>query len=104
MHWHSGANDFPAIGGPDALVTQADAENRDPLANTTDHLRRYAGLIGGARARRDDDVGGRQREYLVHPDGIVSADQRLVAQFLHVPSEVVDEGVVVVDEENHCSR
>jgi hypothetical protein len=39
---------------------------------------------------------------LVQRHGIVPADDRNAAQLAHIPREVVDERVVVVDDEDHA--
>src|SRR4029077_17592387 len=50
---------------------------------------------------RRDDVRRRERLDLVRCDPVVAADDRLAAQLADVPGEVVDEGIVVVDDEDH---
>ena len=43
----------------------------------------------------------RQRFDLAERHGVVAAHDRIAAQFADVPGQVVDEGVVVIDEEDH---
>jgi hypothetical protein len=43
-------------------------------------------------------MGRRHREDFIYRDGIVPSDQRYLAQLADIAGEVVDKGVVVVDE------
>ena len=52
------ANDRPAERLPDALMTEADAEDRDGAGEAVYELDTHAGFVGCARTRRDDDVRG----------------------------------------------
>ena len=45
------AHDIAAKGLPDRLHAEADAENRDPVAQGLDHIKAYSCLGGGARPR-----------------------------------------------------
>ena len=47
---------------------------------------------------------GRHRGDLVDREGVVPADHRRLAQLADVAGQVVDEGVVVVDQEDHGPR
>ena len=100
MHGAAGAVDDAAIGVPDALVAEADAEDRDAGPEALDHRVADAGLERAARAGGEDDVGGRQRLDAGKVDGVVAHDEALHAQLADVAGEVPDEAVVVVDEED----
>ena len=90
-----------AVGRADALVAEADAENRRRRSEAADEIGRDPGLGRRARSRRNDDVRRRERLDLVERDRVVAADDRVAAQLADVPRQVVDERVVVIDEENH---
>ena len=85
----------------DALVTEAHAEERYLAAELPADVIGDAGIERGAGARRDDDVAWRQPIDLLETDGIVAIDQWLPAQLTDVLGQVVYEGVIVVNEQDH---
>src|SRR5579864_396020 len=101
VHGGAAADHQSSAGRADALMPQADAEDRDASRQRFDKRRADAGLRGRARARRDDDRFRRQRAHVVHRDGVVAADVRNLAQFAQILHEVVGERVVVVDHQDH---
>src|SRR6185312_1537690 len=101
VHRDAGPHDLGAVGGADALVSQANAEDRNAAAKAADQVGGHAGLGGRAGAWRDDDPLRRERRDLIEGNGVISTNERLAAQLAHVAGEVVDERVVVVDEQNH---
>ena len=103
VHGAAGAHDAGAVRGADALVTEADAEDRDRGAKAADDIGRDPGLGGRAGAGRQDDVRGGRRRDLIERDRVVPADDGVMAQLAHVPREVVHERIIVVDEEDHAS-
>ena len=72
MHRAAGAVDDAAVGVPDALVAEADAEDRDARPEALDHRVADAGLERAAGAGGEDDVGGRQRLDAGEVDGVVA--------------------------------
>ena len=104
MHRPAGAVDLAAIGGADALVAEADAEDRDGRPEALDDARRDAGLGGAAGAGREDDVAGRQDRDVGQAHGVVAQHQPLPAQLGDVAGEVPDEAVIVVDQQDHGAR
>src|SRR5918995_4447730 len=101
MHRCTSPENLAAIRLSDALVAEANAEDRNRRADLSHNIGGNAGLLWCARPRRDDDMRGCQSKDLVDADGIVPSDQRRLTQLADIAGKVVDEGVVVVDEENH---
>src|SRR5690349_20177677 len=101
VHGLARAHDLGAVGGADALVSQANAEDRGVRTEVANHVGRDARIGGRARPGRYDDALRPQLGDLVEGHRVVSTNERLAAQLSHVPREVVDERIVVVDEENH---
>ena len=52
VHHVTGADDMTAEGLADALMTQADAENRDPAGEGVDDRQRHAGRLSAQLVRR----------------------------------------------------
>src|SRR5262249_27306455 len=96
-----GPNDVATVRRADALMTKADAQDRDRRAEAAHDIRRDAGLHRCARTWRENDVTRGERRHAVERQRIVSTHDRVPPQFANVPREVVDERIVVVDEENH---
>ena len=89
-----------APGGADALVAEADAEDRDASGGPADDRGRHAGILGPAGPRADEDGVGLEGGGLVGRDGVVAVDDWLGPELAQVLDEVVDERVVVVDDED----
>src|SRR5439155_27055234 len=80
---------------PDALMTQAHAQDCDLAAQRAHCFVGDAGVIGRAGSRRDDDAV--ELRELVHGHLVFAKHGRLGAELGHVLDEVVRERVVVVD-------
>src|SRR5678815_3757843 len=102
VHRPAGAHDLPAVGGPDALMAKADAQNRNGGSGPPDQLGGDARLDRGAGTRGDDDPRGGKVQHLIDRQRVMTPDERGLAELLDIAREVVDEGVVVVDQEDHC--
>src|SRR5207249_4245750 len=89
------ADDLAAEHLADALVTEADTEDRDLAAQLADGLVRDPSVVGSARSRRDDDPIELRQLFDGHL--VIAKNRRLRAKLGHVLDEVVGEGVVVVD-------
>ncbi len=85
----------------DALVAQAHTQQGHPASEMAHHVVGDTSLERRARPWRDDDVAGRQRLYFLQADAVVAIDRWLPAQLTQVLSQVIDEGVVVVDDQYH---
>ena len=64
------------------LMAEADTEDRDLARKLVDQIGRDAGLVGGARAGRDDEVRGCQGNRLGDGDGIVATHDNLIGTCL----------------------
>ena len=84
----------------DHLMSQANAEHRHLGGKLTNDIEGTAGLARRARAGRKDDSLWLQGANPGHADGIVADDQRFLAQPLEIASQVVNEAVEVVEDEN----
>jgi hypothetical protein len=86
---------------PDGLVSEADAEQRDPVGKALDDGQGEASGVRDAGAGGDDNALGAETLDLGQGDLVVAADDNLPAQLTEVLGEVVRKGVVVVEQENH---
>ena len=93
--------DATTEGRPDGLVAQADAEQGDRAGQLADGGERDAGLGGRAGAGRDHDRLGGERPDAGDIDGVVAHHPHGLSEFLEVPHHVEDEGIVIVDDEDH---
>src|SRR5690349_2224198 len=93
------AHDAAAEHLTDALVTEADAEDRNLAGEPMDDIHRDAGFVRRARTRRDRDRVGRLRGDRLERDGVVALDGDVGTQLAEILREVVGERVVVVDQE-----
>jgi hypothetical protein len=103
MHHAAGALDTPAEHLADGLVTEADAEDRNPAGETFDQRLGNTGLRRRARTRRDHDLLRRQRLDLVGRDLVVANDVHIRAEFRQILYNVESKRVVVVDHQQHGS-
>jgi hypothetical protein len=87
-------------GLPYGLVAEADAEDWDLASRPLYDLDRDAGLVGRARAWRDDYPVRVEIEDLLGRYLVVAPDEDLSAQLPEVLDQVVGERVVVVDDED----
>ena len=85
----------------DRLVAEADAERRHARPEAPHDLDRRAGVARAPRPRRDQDMAWRQLLGRVRVDRVVPVHGDLAPERAEQVREVVGEGVVVVDEENH---
>src|SRR5262245_61043916 len=97
MHDAGCTNNFSAVGGADALVSQADAKNGNLSAKSPDHVAGYSGFFGRAGSGRDNDLLGPDLLNLLQGNLIVPEDLDRGSQLSKIVKEVVGEGVVVID-------
>jgi len=100
------ANHFPTKGCTDGLMAEADAEERNLLPGGQRGKVFYqrdedTGFLRGAGSGRKQDVVGVQRDDFFGGDFVVAFDDNLGTEFTHVLDEVVGEGVVIVENEDH---
>ena len=104
MHEAIRPHDIATEDMADGLMTQADAEQRDGWPKTLDHGATDACLLRGAGAGGDADVVRAQLFDLIERDLIIAADFHDGSHLAKVLDEVVGEGVVVIDDEEHAGE
>ena len=82
-------------------MAEADAEDRDAVAEMAHHVEGNAGLIRGPGAGRDDDGIGADGQQLIDGDCVVAQHPALAAELADIARQVVDEGIVVIDQDDH---
>ena len=103
MHEPSGLNNPPPKRGSDALVPETDPQDGDPTREVGDQIARDSRLLGGARARRNDNPSRVKVVYPLQGDFVISDHFDPLAQLPEVLNQVVREGIVIVDHQNHIS-
>ena len=104
MHESGGADDFCAEDIGHALVSEAHAEYGHLFAEVFDDFAGQTGFAGAAGAGRDDDSGGFEGFDLLEGDLVVAFDADFGGgvNFADALHEVEREGVVVIEQEDHC--
>ncbi len=92
-----------AVGLADALVSQTNPQHRRLSAQFGNDLQGDAGLVRRAGARGNNDVIGPQHPDLTDADPVVAHHFYFFADLTQILHQVVGEGVVVVDHQNHGS-
>ena len=100
MHDMAGAHHPPAEGLADALMAEADAQDRSPAGEAAHDLQRDAGALRRAGSGRDDDMARRQLLDLAEGEGVVAQHRHAAPELAHVARQVMGEGIVVVDQEH----
>lgn len=95
---YRGALDPASERGGDALMAEANAENRHPPGEVLHGRHRYARRLGCPGAGRDDHRIGSDRVELVERT-VITDDDRVRAEGPKGLCEVVDERIEVVDQE-----
>src|SRR6476646_10481998 len=88
-------------------MAEADTEHGPGAREPGDDLVGHAGVVGCAWTGGDEHGVGFERDRFVDGDGVVAVHEWLGPELAEVLDEVVDEGVVVVDDEDagsHSSR
>src|SRR5512133_2904466 len=101
VHHPARMHDAAAEGLAYRLMPEAYAEYRQPAGELADQGDRDAGFAWGARPGGDDDARGVQRRDAFDVDGVVAHHPHLVAEFAEILHQVVGEGIVVVDHQQH---
>lgn len=102
MHQAPGADDIAAEDMADALMAQADAEDRRALAKGLDDVATDACLLRRAGAGGHADVVRLHLGDLLQRDLVIAMDLHLGPHLAEVLDEVVGEGVVIVDDQQHA--
>jgi hypothetical protein len=93
---HIAAEDFPH-----ALMSETDAQDRAVWGKTADHFTADAGFRWGAGPRGDANPLGIQGRDFIQGDPVIALHEERGSQFAEVLHEVIGEGVVVIDDEQH---
>ena len=101
VHRHRRPHHVAAEHLADRLMAEADAEHRNGRRGLRDEVEADAGLVGGARPRRQHDGVGIGGHDFGGGDLVVAMDGDLGAQLAEIVDEVEGEAVVVVDEDDH---
>ena len=86
---------------PDALVTEANAQDRNPVGKPVNHVERDTCFVGIARTRRDDDPVGLELGNFIRRNLVVSLHADVGAQLAEILDEVVGKRIVVIDHQKH---
>ena len=86
---------------PDRLVAEADTQDGTAPGENAEDVERHARLARRAGSGGKQDTLGIQRERLLHGDLVVAEDLLLHAELAKVLHQVVGEGVVVIDDQEH---
>ena len=101
VHEVGGADDFSAESCADGLMSEADAEDGNFSGEVADESDADAGILRNAGAGRDDDALGLHGGDIGDGNLIVAAHFDLRAEFAEILNQVVSEGIVVVENEEH---
>src|SRR5574337_1920835 len=103
VHQASRPHDPAAKCGTDALMAEADAKDRDLSGKLTDEVATDAGFLRGLRSRRDYNLIGMKRFDLLQRNLVVPEDARAFAELAQVLDQIIGEGIVVIDDNQHRS-
>jgi hypothetical protein len=104
VHEVGGGHDLTAVGLADALVPEAHAEQRDLAGQLRDGRQAHPTVLGPAGPGRDEHGVGRLGPDARDVDGVVAEHHRFGTELTQFLDQVVDEGVVVVDDEHTRSH
>lgn len=104
VHQNRRANDAPAIGLSDGLMTEAYAHKRDIATNALDQFEANTGLIRVTRPGRHDNALRPVAQNLVYRHLIVAVDTTVSAELAQKMDEIVSETVVIIDEYQHSAE
>src|SRR5512146_3286986 len=101
VHQTISPDDFSAERDRQGLMAEADAEKRQTSGEMPDRIDGHSSLVRRAGPRRDDDPVRLQRLDLLDRDLVVAVDADVLTQLSEILHQVVSEGIVVVDHEQH---
>jgi len=102
VHDRACTADLSAEGLPDRLMPKANAQKGNLAGEALDYLQGNACLVGCAGPGGDDDFLWRQALDLRHRDLVIPHHGNLGPKLPEVLVDVVGEGVVVIDEQDHA--
>jgi hypothetical protein len=101
MHEPASAHDISAKNMADALMAEANTQDRNALTKGANHVTADASFLWRAWAWGDTNVIGPLFSDLFQSDLIIPMDLHLRAHLAKVLDEVVGKGVVIVDDQKH---
>ena len=106
VHRFLGSGDRAAEGLDDRLVSQTNAKDRLSGFELLNHIQANAGLIGIAQGPGESTMasGSRARICSMEIESLRTTFVYAQPSLPKVPGEVVDEGVVVVDDQDHIKE
>ncbi len=100
MHRVACARHMAAENTPDALVSETYAENWGAACKFADYGGRYPSLTRGARAGGDDHRARLDCHKIREAERVVADYFRCFAKLSEIASNVEDERIIVVDDDN----
>ena len=97
------ANYAAAKCGANCLVAEANTENWNFPREALDERNTDAGFFRRAGAGRDHDAVGAELFDFIERDLVVAADLEFLSHLAEILCQVVGEGVVVIEEQNHLA-
>jgi len=101
MHQACSAHHLPAVDIPHALVSKTDTKNGIFPRKRADHITTDPRLFRCAGARGDANPLRSHRLNLLDTDLVVAMNHGIGSQFPEILDEIVGEGIVVVEDEDH---
>src|SRR5947207_4995130 len=101
VHDLIGPDYFAAEGGPNSLMSQTYTENRLLAGEIPDEINADAGFLRSAWPGRNQDMRRTQAVNLLEGDLVIPTHLDLLAHFTQVLHQVVSEGIVVIENEDH---
>src|SRR3990172_11266766 len=102
VHQASGSHDLAAECGADALMAETDPKDRDLSGKPQDQIAADAGFFWGLRTRRDHDPIRPELGKLLEGYLVISEDLGAFAKLAQILDQIICEGVVVVDDDQHA--
>ena len=104
VHEARSADDVAAVNLPNALVAEADTEDRNFSAEMPNHIATDPRIGGRAGPGGNDYFFGSELLDVGNGNLVVALHKELRTQFAKVLNEVVGERIVVIDDEDHASE
>ena len=104
VHQLLGVDDLATKRLADALVAQTHAKDGNLAGKALDGGHRHTGFQRRARAGGNHQVLRRQAGDIVQADFVVTEHLHILPQFAEVLHQVVGEGVIIVDHQQHVWR
>src|ERR1700720_3469831 len=101
VHQPARAHDFPAVRFADGLVPETNAKDRNRLSPAPYRRNADSSFRWRAGSRRDDHARHAQPSNVVDTDLVVALHDGILAELAQILNEIVGEGVVVIEDEEH---